>query len=99
MKSSFLFYYFATNILVRLLLMAWLTFVILHRLPKDSNGRKQWEVALWRDGLNASSSSMLCSEHFKPEDLDRTGQTVRMTDGVIHSVFSFPLDGVCLSLL
>ncbi|XP_049888322.1 THAP domain-containing protein 6-like [Epinephelus moara] len=52
--------------------------------------RFPWEVALWREGFSASSSSMLCSEHFKPEDFDRTGQTVRIRDGAVPSVFSFP---------
>ncbi|MEQ2282406.1 hypothetical protein AMECASPLE_000384 [Ameca splendens] len=40
--------------------------------------------------VSASSSSALCSEHFKPEDFDRTGQTVRIRDGAIPSVLSFP---------
>lgn len=38
----------------------------------------------------ARPSSMLCSEHFRPEDFDRTGQIVRLRDGAIPSVFCFP---------
>ncbi|KAL7387336.1 hypothetical protein ABVT39_022228 [Epinephelus coioides] len=64
--------------------------ITFHRFPKDTSRRKQWEVALRREGFSASSSSMLCSEHFKPEDFDRTGQTVRIRDGAVPSVFSFP---------
>nr|XP_057905913.1 THAP domain-containing protein 6-like [Doryrhamphus excisus] len=64
--------------------------ITFHRFPKDTSRKKQWEVALRREGFCASSSSMLCSEHFKPEDFDRTGQTVRLKDGVVPSVFSFP---------
>nr|XP_033505933.1 THAP domain-containing protein 6-like [Epinephelus lanceolatus] len=63
--------------------------ITFHRFPKDTARRKQWEVALRREGFSASSSSMLCSEHFKPEDFDRTGQTVRIRDGAVPSVFSF----------
>uniref|UniRef100_A0A667WM02 Si:ch73-130a3.4 n=1 Tax=Myripristis murdjan TaxID=586833 RepID=A0A667WM02_9TELE len=52
--------------------------------------RRQWEVALRREDFVATETSKLCSEHFKPEDLDRTGQIVRLRDGAIPSVFSFP---------
>ncbi len=53
--------------------------------------RKKWEVALRREGFHASDSSVLCSQHFKQGDFDRTGQIVRLRDGVIPSVFSFPV--------
>lgn len=53
--------------------------------------RKKWEVALRREGFTASVSSVLCSQHFKQGDFDRTGQIVRLRDGVIPSVFSFPV--------
>ncbi len=43
--------------------------------------RKQWEVAIRREGFVVSESSKLCSEHFKPDDFDRTGQIL---------VFNFP---------
>ncbi|KAF3844409.1 hypothetical protein F7725_007572, partial [Dissostichus mawsoni] len=53
--------------------------------------RKKWEVALRREGFTASESSVICSEHFKQDDFDRTGQIVRLRDGVIPSIFSFPV--------
>uniref|UniRef100_A0A8C5NBG6 THAP-type domain-containing protein n=1 Tax=Gouania willdenowi TaxID=441366 RepID=A0A8C5NBG6_GOUWI len=37
-----------------------------------------------------NDSSMLCSEHFKPDHFDRTGQIVRLRDCVTPSVFNFP---------
>ncbi|XP_014896156.1 THAP domain-containing protein 6-like isoform X1 [Poecilia latipinna] len=64
--------------------------ITFHRFPKDSHLRKRWETALRRKGFSASLSSMLCSEHFRPEDFDRTGQTVRIRTGAVPSVFRFP---------
>ncbi|XP_048019032.1 THAP domain-containing protein 6-like [Megalobrama amblycephala] len=58
--------------------------------PRDKELRRQWEVAIRREGFSASEFSVLCSEHFKPEDFDRTGQTVRIRDGAKPSIFSFP---------
>ncbi|XP_060773253.1 aprataxin isoform X2 [Neoarius graeffei] len=52
--------------------------------------KKQWETAVRREGFSATPSSMLCSEHFRTEDFDRTGQTVRIREGAVPSVFSFP---------
>ncbi|XP_062272196.1 THAP domain-containing protein 6-like [Scomber scombrus] len=65
--------------------------ITFHKFPKDRDVRKKWEVALRREGFTASDSSVLCSEHFKQDDLDRTGQIVRLRDGVIPSIFSFPV--------
>ncbi|XP_028266090.1 THAP domain-containing protein 2-like [Parambassis ranga] len=64
--------------------------ITFHRFPKDRNLRKRWEAAVRREGFSAGSSSMLCSEHFRPEDFDRTGQTVRLRTGTVPSVFNFP---------
>ncbi|CAH2314952.1 THAP domain-containing 6-like [Pelobates cultripes] len=65
--------------------------ITFHKFPKDKDVRKKWEVALRREGFTASDSSVLCSQHFKQGDFDRTGQIVRLRDGVIPSVFSFPV--------
>ncbi|KAM3850430.1 THAP domain-containing protein 6-like [Diretmus argenteus] len=64
--------------------------ITFHSFPKDNELRKQWEVALRREGFTASQSSRLCSEHFTQADFDRTGQTVRIRAGAIPSIFSFP---------
>ncbi|XP_058503501.1 THAP domain-containing protein 6-like [Solea solea] len=65
--------------------------ITFHKFPKDDVLRKLWEVALRREGFNASQSSRLCSEHFRQEDFDRTGQTVRIREGAVPSVFpNFP---------
>uniref|UniRef100_A0A3Q2Q9Y5 THAP-type domain-containing protein n=1 Tax=Fundulus heteroclitus TaxID=8078 RepID=A0A3Q2Q9Y5_FUNHE len=61
------------------------------RFPKDSTLRKKWELAVQRDGFVATNRSMLCSEPFKEEDFDRTGQIVRLRlNDVIPSIFNFP---------
>ena len=62
------------------------------RFPKDKDVRKKWEVALRREGFTASDCSIVCSQHFKQADFDTTGQIVRLRDGVIPSLFSFPVD-------
>ncbi|RXN16700.1 THAP domain-containing 6-like isoform X1 [Labeo rohita] len=54
------------------------------RFPKSRERRRKWEVALRRDGFVATDRTLICSEHFKTEDFDRTGQTVRIKDGAIH---------------
>ncbi|TSK42073.1 Omega-amidase NIT2 [Bagarius yarrelli] len=64
--------------------------ITFHRFPKNVQLRKQWEIAVRREGFSASESSVLCSEHFKPKDFDRTGQTVRIRDGAKPSIFNFP---------
>nr|XP_057923260.1 THAP domain-containing protein 6-like [Doryrhamphus excisus]XP_057923261.1 THAP domain-containing protein 6-like [Doryrhamphus excisus]XP_057923262.1 THAP domain-containing protein 6-like [Doryrhamphus excisus]XP_057923263.1 THAP domain-containing protein 6-like [Doryrhamphus excisus] len=64
--------------------------ITFHRFPKNKELRKRWQTAAKREEISASPSFMLCSEHFRPEDFDRTGQTVRIRDGAVPSVFSFP---------
>ncbi|CAJ1059827.1 THAP domain-containing protein 6-like [Xyrichtys novacula] len=64
--------------------------ITFHRFPKDKNLRKKWEIAVRREKFTARDSSVLCSQHFKEADFDRTGQVVRIRDGVIPSVFKFP---------
>uniref|UniRef100_A0A3B3D9H9 THAP-type domain-containing protein n=1 Tax=Oryzias melastigma TaxID=30732 RepID=A0A3B3D9H9_ORYME len=71
--------------------------ITIHKFPSDLELQRRWEAAVGRKGFVASKFSRLCSEHFRPEDLDKTGQTVRLREGVIPSVFNFPshLKWVC----
>ncbi|ROL55327.1 THAP domain-containing protein 6 [Anabarilius grahami] len=64
--------------------------ITFHKFPSDTGLRRQWEVAIRREGFVVTESSKLCSEHFKPDDFDRTGQIVRLRDGATPSVFNFP---------
>nr|XP_061797068.1 THAP domain-containing protein 6-like [Nerophis lumbriciformis] len=66
--------------------------ITFHGFPKEKQIRKQWEVALRRQNFVASDHSVVCSAHFKPEDFDRTGQTVRLRIGATPSVFSLPCE-------
>ncbi|KAM3605598.1 uncharacterized protein V6R79_001603 [Siganus canaliculatus] len=64
--------------------------ITFHKFPKSRERRRQWELALKRDGFAANDRSLLCSEHFRNEDFDRTGQTVRLKAGAVPQIFNFP---------
>ncbi|XP_045912061.1 THAP domain-containing protein 6-like [Micropterus dolomieu] len=62
--------------------------ITFHLFPTTGKMRRQWELALRRDGFVASDRTLLCSEHFRSED--RTGQNVRLKDGVVPNILNFP---------
>uniref|UniRef100_A0A3Q1FHH0 THAP domain-containing protein 6-like n=1 Tax=Acanthochromis polyacanthus TaxID=80966 RepID=A0A3Q1FHH0_9TELE len=64
--------------------------ITFHRFPRDYGLRRKWEVALRREGFAANDESVLCSNHFQPDEFDRAGQICRLRPGVIPSVFNFP---------
>ncbi|XP_036401381.1 chromosome alignment-maintaining phosphoprotein 1-like [Megalops cyprinoides] len=65
--------------------------ITFHKFPKDPGLRKAWAIAVRRKDFEPSDAAVLCSCHFKADDLDRTGQIVRVKECVIPSVFaSFP---------
>ncbi|XP_034060419.1 THAP domain-containing protein 2-like [Gymnodraco acuticeps] len=64
--------------------------ITFHMFPKTGERRRQWELALRRDGFVSSGRTLLCSEHFRSEEFDRKGQTVRLKDGVVPTIFNFP---------
>ncbi|XP_032408870.1 THAP domain-containing protein 6-like [Xiphophorus hellerii] len=65
--------------------------ITFHQFPKDPGLRKAWILAFRRLDFKPSNKTVLCSDHFMQADFDRTGQTVRLREGVIPSVFaSFP---------
>ncbi|KAL7856713.1 hypothetical protein SRHO_G00156120 [Serrasalmus rhombeus] len=64
-----------------------------HRFPKDPERRLEWcnAVRMHTSALEPftlSDNSVLCSKHFTEDMFDRTGQTVRLRDKAIPSVFS-----------
>lgn len=65
--------------------------ITFHQFPKNPALRKAWILAFRRMDFKPSNKTVLCSDHFTEADFDRTGQTVRLREGVIPSVFSsFP---------
>ncbi|XP_010894214.1 uncharacterized protein LOC105025312 isoform X1 [Esox lucius] len=65
--------------------------VTFHRFPKrDPKRLKEWLRQMkWKDWL-PTPHSLLCSEHFEERFMDRTGQTVRLRDDAIPTIFAFP---------
>ncbi|XP_042564097.1 THAP domain-containing protein 6-like [Clupea harengus] len=70
--------------------------ITFHKFPKEKELRRQWEFAVRREHFSASDYSVLCSEHFKLDDFDRTGQIARIRDGAKPTVFIFQRLGVSL---
>ncbi|XP_061600845.1 THAP domain-containing protein 2-like isoform X2 [Cololabis saira] len=65
--------------------------ITFHRFPKDAGLRKAWIRAIRRINFVPSRSTSLCSSHFEVSDFDRTGQTVRLREGAVPSIFpEFP---------
>ncbi|XP_052263628.1 uncharacterized protein LOC127866837 isoform X3 [Dreissena polymorpha] len=75
--------------------------VTFHRFPADIETRKAWENAVGRPQFTPSKTSVLCNEHFKEEDFDRSGNIVRLKKGVLPrapSILSSQSTEVCLPL-
>ncbi|XP_069688676.1 uncharacterized protein [Periplaneta americana] len=70
--------------------MSNLTFQI---FPHDPVRRQRWVSAMGRRDWTPSVHSSLCSVHFEEKCFDRTGQTVRLRDGSVPTVFISPFDG------
>ena len=66
--------------------------VFVHRFPRKPDLRQQWIAALRRKDFTPSATAVVCSDHFREEDFDRTSSSlVRLRDNVVPSVFSaFP---------
>jgi len=63
-----------------------------HRFPKNPARRKEWAKALRRKNWTPTKFSVLCSQHFTSESIDRTSLTVvRIREDGVPSVFQkFP---------
>jgi hypothetical protein len=58
---------------------------------------KQWIVNIRRVDFYPSKKSVVCSDHFEDKWFDRTGQTVRLREGAVPTIFTLPahLTKVC----
>lgn len=57
------------------------------RFPTLKDLREAWVKAIRRQNWQPTSASAVCSQHFKSDDFDLTGQTRRLKEGSIPSVF------------
>lgn len=66
------------------------TCFIVFSFPKDPELRKQWVLATRRDGFNPSSSSALCSKHFREEDFIIFVGKRNLHKDAVPTLFDFP---------
>ncbi|XP_013875524.1 THAP domain-containing protein 4 [Austrofundulus limnaeus] len=67
--------------------------ITFHCFPKqgrEPDRYKQWVKACRRSDSLPSKWSLLCSDHFTDAAMDRTGQTVRLREGALPTIFNFP---------
>nr|XP_039255752.1 THAP domain-containing protein 1-like [Styela clava] len=62
-----------------------------HKFPLNKALCEKWVTALRRANWIPTSSSRLCSDHFKESDIKRTGQRTRIKDNAVPTRFkAFP---------
>ncbi|XP_042239142.1 THAP domain-containing protein 2-like [Homarus americanus] len=62
-----------------------------HGFPSNPEKRKQWLVQMHREDWSPTSHSKICSDHFEEENIDRTGQIVRLKANTVPTRFKkFP---------
>ncbi|KAF0296683.1 THAP domain-containing protein 2 [Amphibalanus amphitrite] len=65
-----------------------------NRFPRDPTRRRQWAIAVRRKADDGGLwvpqyEATICSLHFPEKDMDRTGQTVRLREGVVPTLFNY----------
>ncbi|XP_071486418.1 uncharacterized protein [Diadema antillarum] len=61
-----------------------------HRFPKRNLAlREQWTTNMRRDDWTPKPYSSLCSDHFEEKYFDRTGQTTRLRENAVPTLFTF----------
>lgn len=61
-----------------------------HLFPKDASLRQQWVREVNREYWTPSKRSLLCSDHFTESCFDKTGQTTRLKDNAVPTLFDIP---------
>ena len=57
--------------------------------PTNHTRRREWCIKLRRQDFTVKARTLLCSDHFLEKFFDRTGQTVRLKDDAVPTVFNF----------
>ncbi|KAG7466045.1 hypothetical protein MATL_G00160660 [Megalops atlanticus] len=63
--------------------------VTFHRFPLNKERRAVWIQHVRRVNFVPSLYTFLCSNHFEPSCFDRTGQTVRLREDAVPTIFNF----------
>ncbi|KAK6488668.1 THAP domain-containing protein 2 [Huso huso] len=61
-----------------------------HRFPLNKERREKWIHCVRRVNFNPSLNTFLCSKHFEESCFDRTGQTVRLREDAVPTIFVLP---------
>uniref|UniRef100_A0A8C4N220 THAP-type domain-containing protein n=1 Tax=Eptatretus burgeri TaxID=7764 RepID=A0A8C4N220_EPTBU len=75
--------------------------ILFFRFPRSRpNIMKRWLANVGMTNCKLSKLAVLCSDHFKESCFDKTGQTTRLRDDAVPTIFEFSkrLTRVCVSL-
>ncbi|GCC29250.1 hypothetical protein chiPu_0007688 [Chiloscyllium punctatum] len=61
-----------------------------HRFPSNPWRRTEWIRLVRRENFKPSKHTFLCSKHFEQTCFDRTGQTRRLREDAVPTIFDFP---------
>ncbi|MGH0177127.1 UNVERIFIED_CONTAM: hypothetical protein FKN15_074444 [Acipenser sinensis] len=64
--------------------------VVGKRFPLNKERREKWINCVRRVNFNPSLNTFLCSKHFEESCFDRTGQTVRLREDAVPTIFVLP---------
>ncbi|XP_069770951.1 THAP domain-containing protein 2-like, partial [Narcine bancroftii] len=60
------------------------------KFPSNPRRRMEWIQLVRRENFKPSKHTFLCSKHFEKTCFDRTGQTRRLREDAIPTIFDFP---------
>ncbi|KAM4795911.1 THAP domain-containing protein 2-like [Rhinophrynus dorsalis] len=64
--------------------------VSFHRFPSNIKRRTEWLKYVNRENFFPGFNTFLCSKHFEESCFDRTGQTVRLRENAVPTIFIYP---------
>ncbi|CAH2222732.1 THAP domain-containing 2 [Pelobates cultripes] len=64
--------------------------VTFHRFPSNLKRRTEWLKYVNRDNFFPGLHTFICSKHFEESCFDRTGQTVRLRENAVPTIFVYP---------